>query len=39
MFDKKFVLDFAYWYHNGLLNSERRDVEIEFEKFYRMYNK
>jgi len=39
MYDKKFVLDFSYWYHNWLLNSERRDVEIELEKFKRMYNK
>lgn len=39
MYDKKFVLDFADWYHNWLLNSERRGVEVELQKFTRFYNK
>ena len=33
MISKKLALDFADWYHNWLLNSERRDVEEEFKKF------
>lgn len=30
---KKLALEFADWYHNGLLNSERKDIEEEFKKF------
>lgn len=33
MISKNIALEFADWYHNWLLNSERRDVEEEFKKF------
>ena len=37
MYTKKEVLDFAYWYHNWLLNSQRGDVEEEFNDFIKYY--
>jgi hypothetical protein len=30
---KKDALSFAYWHHNWLINSERWEVEEEFEKY------
>lgn len=30
---KKLMCDFAYWYHNWLLNRERRSPEEELDKF------
>lgn len=29
----KLALDFAFWYHNWLLNRERKSVEEEFQKY------
>ena len=39
MYDKKTLLDFAFWWHNWLDNAERREVDIDFDKFLRMYYK
>jgi hypothetical protein len=39
MYTKKEVLDFAYWYHNWLLNRDRWDVEVEFDDFIKYHRK
>lgn len=33
LYTKELVLEFAFWYHNWLLNRERKSVEQEFERF------
>ena len=33
----KLALDFAYWYHNWLLNRDRWDVEEEFNDYKKYY--
>lgn len=38
-YTKKEVLDFAYWYHNWLLNRDRWDVEVEFDDFIKYHRK
>ena len=36
-YTKKEVLDFAYWYHNWLLNRYRQEVEVEFDDFIKYH--
>lgn len=35
-FSKKQMCDFAFWYHNWLLNSKRKDPEEELENFLKL---